>query len=142
MVDLPVRCPICGRKMEKGTLRVVAAGLKYVGVYWIFPERKGWGESEDKLGEGIISVNFGGVRCQFCQIVLFYYDHNYYVKRVMRKKAPPSVEALYERLVEVYNRSYGRGKHLVDRKMERHIREGLTREEAIKKLAMECGLLD
>lgn len=134
MVDLPVRCPICGREMERGKLEALAASgslIQGVLVNWRTPKKR-W--SSENLGIGYLTVHFEGVRCQFCNIIIFHYRK--------RRKAPLTVEAMYERLVEMYNRSYGRGKHLVDRKIERYIREGLTREEAIKKLAKEDGLLD
>lgn len=134
MVDLPVRCPICGREMERGKLEALAASgslIQGVLVNWRTPKKR-W--SSENLGIGYLTVRFEGVRCQFCNIIIFRYRK--------RRKAPLTVEAMYERLVEMYNRSYGRGKQLVDRKIERYIREGLTREEAIKKLAEEDGLLD
>ena len=53
----------------------------------------------------------------------------------------PPVDVLYGRLVDAYNRIYGSGKLLVDHKIESYIRKGLSREEAITKIAEEEGII-
>ena len=56
------------------------------------------------------------------------------------KERPPA-DVLYRRLVDAYNRVYGRGKQLIDHKIESYIRKGLSREEAITKIAEEEGII-
>ena len=57
-------------------------------------------------------------------------------------KPPVDINALYERLIRTYSAVYGRGARLVDRKIQSYMKTGLSREEAIKKLAEKEGLLE
>ena len=56
-------------------------------------------------------------------------------------KPPVDVDALYQRLIRTYSAVYGRGARMVERKIQSYMKTGLSREEAIKKLAEEEGLL-
>jgi len=58
------------------------------------------------------------------------------------ERRPLDVDALYERLTHRYDAAYGRGVRMVERKIQSYMKEGLSREEAIKKLAEEEGLLE
>ena len=57
-------------------------------------------------------------------------------------KPPVDVDALYQRLIRTYSAVYGRGARMVERKIQSYVKTGLSREEAIKKLAEEEGLLE
>ena len=51
---------------------------------------------------------------------------------------PPDI--LYKRLLDIYASVYGRGKPLLECKIEEYIGKGLSREEAITRLAWEEGI--
>ena len=55
-------------------------------------------------------------------------------------EVPDDVEALYKRLVDAYNRLYGSGKLLVEHEIKPYMSKGLSREEAITKLAEREGI--
>jgi len=57
-------------------------------------------------------------------------------------KPPVDVKALYERLIRAYSTLYSGGARMVDRKIQSYMKTGLSREEAIKKLAEEEGILE
>ena len=57
-------------------------------------------------------------------------------------KPPVDINALYERLIRAYSKLYGRGARMVDRKIQAYMKEGLSREEAIKRLAEKEGFLE
>jgi len=59
-----------------------------------------------------------------------------------KPKPPVDVDLLYERLIHTYSTLYGRGARMVERKIQSYMKEGLNREEAIKKLAEEEGILE
>ena len=56
------------------------------------------------------------------------------------ERRPLDVDTLYERLTRRYDAAYGRGVWMVDRKIQSYMKEGLSREEAIGRLAEEEGL--
>jgi len=56
------------------------------------------------------------------------------------ERRPLDVDALYERLTSRYNAAYGRGVWIVERKIQSYMKEGLSREEAITRLAEEEGV--
>jgi len=58
----------------------------------------------------------------------------------VEEKPKPSPDILYQRLMDLYGRVYGRGRLLLELKLEEYLKEGLSREEAIKKLAEKEGL--
>ena len=61
-------------------------------------------------------------------------------KPKVEEKPKPSPDILYQRLMDLYGRVYGRGRLLLELKLEEYLKEGLSREEAIKKLAEKEGL--
>ncbi|RLG96981.1 hypothetical protein DRO29_03805, partial [Candidatus Bathyarchaeota archaeon] len=63
-------------------------------------------------------------------------------KKEAEEKLPADVEALYERLIHTYSAVYGRDVRMVERKIRSYMRTGLSREEAIKKLAESEGFLE
>jgi len=58
----------------------------------------------------------------------------------VEEKPKLSPDILYQRLMDMYGRVYGRGRLLLEHKLEEYLKEGLSREEAIKKLAEKEGL--
>ena len=58
----------------------------------------------------------------------------------VEEKPKSSPDILYQRLMDMYGRVYGRGRLLLEHKLEEYLKEGLSREEAIKKLAEKEGL--
>jgi len=56
------------------------------------------------------------------------------------ERCPLGVDALYERLTRRYDAAYGRGVWMVERKIKSYMKEGLSREEAIRRLAEEEGV--
>ena len=56
------------------------------------------------------------------------------------ERRPLGVDALYERLIHRYDAAYGRGVWVVERKIQSYMKMGLSREEAIRRLAEEEGL--
>ena len=58
----------------------------------------------------------------------------------VEEKPKPSPDILYQRLMDLYGRVYGRGRLLLELKLEEYLKEGLSREEAVKKLAEKEGL--
>ena len=59
-----------------------------------------------------------------------------------KPKPPVDVEALYQKMVRTYSAVYGRGVRMVERKIQSYVKTGLSREEAIKRLAEEEGILE
>jgi len=57
-------------------------------------------------------------------------------------KPPVDINALYERLIRAYSKLYGRGARMVERKIQSYMKKGLSREEAIKRLAEKEGFLE
>jgi len=57
-------------------------------------------------------------------------------------KPPVDINALYERLIRAYSKLYGRGTRMVERKIQSYMKKGLSREEAIKRLAEKEGFLE
>ena len=57
-----------------------------------------------------------------------------------RPELPPETLHLYQRLIDMYSSVYGRGKPLLEHKIEKYIGKGLNREEAITRLAEEEGI--
>jgi len=53
---------------------------------------------------------------------------------------PPDILHLYQRLVDRYCSVYGRSRYALEHKIEEYMWEGLSREEAIKRLAWEEGI--
>ena len=63
--------------------------------------------------------------------------------KVEEKPRPPvDVKALYERLIRAYSTVYGRDARAVDRKIQSYMGMGLSREEAIRRLAESEGFLE
>ena len=63
-------------------------------------------------------------------------------KKEAEEKLPADVDALYQRLTRTYSAVYGRDVRMVERKIQSYMRTGLSREEAIKKLAESEGFLE
>jgi len=59
-----------------------------------------------------------------------------------KPKPPVDINALYERLIHTYSTVYGRDARMVDRKIQSYMKTGLSREEAIKRLAESEGFLE
>jgi len=55
-------------------------------------------------------------------------------------KHPVDVDILYEKLVHRYSTVYGRGVWVIEREIQSYMKEGLSREEAIRRLAESEGL--
>ena len=55
-------------------------------------------------------------------------------------RPPVDVDALYERLIRTYSTLYSGGARMVERKIQSYMKEGLSREEAIKRLTEEEGI--
>ena len=60
----------------------------------------------------------------------------------VKERPPVDVKALYERLVRTYSSVYGRGARMVEREIQSYMGMGLSREEAIRRLAESEGLLE
>jgi len=59
----------------------------------------------------------------------------------VEKPSPADADVLYQRLIHTYRMIYGRNaKKMVDRKIQSYMKTGLSREEAIRRLAEEEGL--
>ncbi|HDJ04724.1 MAG TPA: hypothetical protein ENF85_01865, partial [Candidatus Bathyarchaeota archaeon] len=56
-------------------------------------------------------------------------------------KPPVDVDALYQRLIHAYSAVYGRSAKTVDREIQSYMKRGLSREEAIKRMARREGFL-
>ena len=63
-------------------------------------------------------------------------------KKEAGERRPLGVDALYERLTRRYDAAYGRGVWMVERKIQSYMKEGLSREEAIRRLAEKEGILE
>lgn len=58
-------------------------------------------------------------------------------------KVPKRVEELYEKLLDAYSRVHGsHGKYKLEKKIEGYVKQGLTREAAILKVAEKEGYMD
>jgi len=73
MVKLPENCPICGAKMEKGTLR---AGGRGVDIRWGPPDMKFWTRGEIiKRGPFLsFAADLVAFRCTKCKLIMFFYE--------------------------------------------------------------------
>jgi len=71
--ELPENCPVCGKKMEKGTLR--ASGGRGAAILWGPPNWGWWGlKGGEKIGGGFTQVDLAGFRCVKCKIIVLSYE--------------------------------------------------------------------
>ncbi len=68
--NLPENCPICGQKMEKGTLRAKGRG---VGIWWGPPNWGRRGRGGEPLWGGLVKADLVGARCANCKVLLLRY---------------------------------------------------------------------
>ena len=86
---------------------------------------------ENKFMERLDSFLSGGVRAK----------PKIEVEGKPRLELPPeTLDALYQRLVDRYSRIYGRSRSALEYRIEEYMMGGLSREEAIKRLAEEEGI--
>ena len=74
--------------------------------------------------------------------LLKYVERTGVVPEFKEPKPPVDINALYERLIRAYSKLYGRGTRMVERKIQSYMKKGLSREEAIKRLAEKEGFLE
>ncbi len=135
MSKLPENCPICGKEMKKGYIIAAPA------IHWSDKKFKWYSMGLEEYVIAGSRLGFGvGVeayRCPNCKIALFSYE-----------KEPPEVEEpkkpdLYKQLRHVYMLIHGSGsRRLLEHKIKSLMKEGLSREEAIIKLAEKEKLIE
>lgn len=125
------KCPYCGELMEEGYL------ISARGIYWN-KRVPGW----LCLGESIAPSakmwqwkcpHLSAYQCRKCKIILVRYPEGY-----LEEKPPPTTEELYRMLREAYVMTYGSPSRLEDR-IDTYMKEGLSREEAIRRVAEAEG---
>jgi len=131
---LPENCPICGMKMERG---YVTTGMQ---IWWSKEKTGSLARATDEVVAG--SVWSGtcqeAYRCLNCKIVLIYAPQ-------MQIEPPKQIEklSLHEQLFNLYIPIHGgRTKQVLEKKIESIAKQGLNREEAIRKLAEKEGLIE
>jgi len=87
---------------------------------------------ENKFMERLDSFLSGGVRAK----------PKIKVEGKPRLELPPETLHLYQRLIDRYSRIYGRSISALEYRIEEYMWEGLSREEAIRRLAEEENMLD
>ncbi len=118
------KCPLCGSKMEIGRV-----GSSYP-ISWV-DGKGGWrrGLFPEQLFLGSVEAR----RCRNCKIVFFKYGRE-------AEPIPKSSEELYGKLEKAYVKAHGSPSWLEDR-INAYMKEGLSREEAIRRVAEDEGYL-
>lgn len=129
------KCPYCGESMEQGYL-IGARGI----YWWLWKKRlPSWWCRGESIAPSATMWQWGcphlsAYRCKKCRTILVRYPEGYLEKR------PLLTEELYRKLQEAYAMTYGRPSRLEER-INAYMKEGLSREEAIRRVAEDEGYL-
>lgn len=78
LIELPEKCPICGAKMERGTLRSHSSAGS-TAVYWGPFDWGYWsskGKKTERIGYGFVKVDLKGFRCAKCKVLVLSYGED------------------------------------------------------------------
>ncbi len=141
-----MKCPECGGEMADGYVFIPPGGAVVFWSetepmprdFWFFRNEwirileYSWGKRDKKYWLHV------GFRCPNCRTIVIKAPPIEIPKTTVSKTS----EELYSELVDAYRFGYGGNKQTVEERLEALTNEGLSRDEAICKLALQEGLIE
>jgi len=137
-----MKCPKCAEEMEEELVFLSSPGSSFLcwsketPTFWHIPKER------EILLRLMVRYSEENVRkaykCPKCHMVCFEYP----AVKEPKVELPDKPKTLYEQLLYKYANFYGGGRLVLESKIKSLVKQGLSREEAIRKLAEKEKLIE
>jgi len=126
--ESPKVCPICGSKMENGSIIVGGNKSQPNGNSEVFWADQVTGSLEFAVWMQRFPITIADAyRCQNCKMIMLPYE----------KGEGAEAKGQHEQMLLMYKYFYGGGAHILEQKIEDLRKQGMSLEEAVRKLVQQ-----